>query len=296
MGVLSFPMYCPCDGFLKWHWVLRFVINGAIIFFSLMYIYFLDQYGLIGSIPMMIQELFDNFLTMLQAQWTAITDMFRTLLFFILLWLMSYLIQYWLIQRRQIFIFFFMTLVYITVLDTFTPYNAEMAIIRTVICGFLMMGILAFYRQLEKEDIEAKTSKLSKWMIPLSGLVLMSSLIAFAAPKADPIWPDPVPYITSFNEDSRNEEAGGVRKIGYGEDDSLLGGSFVPDDTLVFVAKTEDPHYWKVETKDVYTGKGWELSEEDRGSEFLHQEKKCRWNHFQRMKMSLLRKESVMYK
>lgn len=61
--------------------------------------------------------------------------------------------------------FLFMTLVYITVLDTFTPYNAEMAIIRTVICGFLMMGILAFYRQLEKEDIEAKTSKLSKWMI-----------------------------------------------------------------------------------------------------------------------------------
>ncbi|WP_461611975.1 transglutaminase TgpA family protein [Cytobacillus kochii] len=255
--------------FLKWHWVIRFVINGAIIFFSLMYIYFLDQYGLIGSFPMMIQELFDNFLTMLQAQWTAITDMFRTLLFFILLWLMSYLIQYWLIQRRQIFIFFFMTLVYITVLDTFTPYNAEMAIIRTVICGFLMMGILAFYRQLEKEDIETKPSKLSKWMIPLSGLVLISSLIAFAAPKADPIWPDPVPYITSFNEDSRNEEAGGVRKIGYGEDDSLLGGSFVPDDTLVFVAKTEDPHYWKVETKDVYTGKGWELSEEDRGSEFF---------------------------
>ena len=31
----------------------------------------------------------------------------------------------------------------------------------------------------------------------------------------------------------------------------------------MFTAKVEDEHYWRIETKDVYTGKGWELSKEE---------------------------------
>src|SRR5699024_8759214 len=37
-----------------------------------------------------------------------------------------------------------------------------------------------------------------------------------------------------------------------------LGGSFVQDDTRVFRAISEESHYWRIETKDIYTGKGWE--------------------------------------
>src|SRR5690606_24856858 len=45
-------------------------------------------------------------------------------------------------------------------------------------------------------------------------------------------------------------------------DDKNLGGPFIPDDTVVFTAKTERRHYWRVETKDTYTGKGWVLSDQ----------------------------------
>lgn len=54
----------------------------------------------------------------------------------------------------------------------------------------------------------------------------------------------------------------GTGRVGYGEDDTQLGGSFVQDDTVLFEAVVEEDHYWRVETKDVYTGKGWETSQE----------------------------------
>ena len=46
-------------------------------------------------------------------------------------------------------------------------------------------------------------------------------------------------------------------------DDSQLGGSFVGDDTVVFIAHATTKQYWRVETKDVYTSKGWETSHSD---------------------------------
>lgn len=49
-----------------------------------------------------------------------------------------------------------------------------------------------------------------------------------------------------------------MKKIGYGTNDSRLGGPFEADDTIVFTVTDDQRHYWRVETKDVYTGKGWE--------------------------------------
>ena len=46
-------------------------------------------------------------------------------------------------------------------------------------------------------------------------------------------------------------------RSGYGSDDSALGGPFTGDDRVVFTAAAGRRHYWRIETKDVYTGKGW---------------------------------------
>ncbi len=60
------------------------------------------------------------------------------------------------------------------------------------------------------------------------------------------------------SEASKKQE---VSTIGYGLDDSRLGGPFQADPTIVFTAQTQNKQYWRVETKDFYTGKGWEVSE-----------------------------------
>src|SRR5690606_35921746 len=45
-----------------------------------------------------------------------------------------------------------------------------------------------------------------------------------------------------------------------GTNDEQLGGPFLEDDSLVFEANVKGKQYWKVETKDMYTSKGWEQS------------------------------------
>jgi transglutaminase-like putative cysteine protease len=230
------------------------LIKTIFIMYSIHFMYFEGTFFSSAWVEKLIADLTANAGFLLNAQWVELSNVFRTLLFFVLLWLMSYLIQYWLISRKQIFVFFFMTMIYITVLDTFTPYDADIAIIRTVIAGFAVMGILAYYRIADKELVKKNLDGVKRWMVPLVVMIAFSVGVGYAAPKADPIWPDPVPFITSYND-----ETGGsaVKKVGYGTDDSALGGPFVGDDRVVFAAEADSRHYWRIETKDIYTGKGW---------------------------------------
>ncbi|SDM65777.1 transglutaminase TgpA family protein [Sediminibacillus halophilus] len=205
-------------------------------------------------------------LEMISSQnWTEITPLFRSLLFLVLLWLMSYLMYYWFVISKRIFLFVLLTFIYLTVLDTFTVYEANTAIVRAFIVSLIALGVSNFYKELGREAMTfTGLKRVSAWVLPLAAVIVFSSLVGFAAPKLDPQWPDPVPYLTSTSPDAGFGEdgTGGVQKVGYGEDDSRLGGSFVQDDSLVFQAQVEEKHYWRIETKDIYTGKGWERSTE----------------------------------
>jgi transglutaminase-like putative cysteine protease len=223
-------------------------------------IYFKVDFFSLEWLKIIFNDLISNFAYVFDGQWTELTNVFRTLMFFLLLWLMTYLVHYWLLNRKRIFLFFFVTLIYITVLDTFTTYSAKEAIIRAMITGFAAMGILTLNRILARENVGSNFSFAKKWLTVLTSLIVLSVTVGYIAPKAEPIWPDPVPYIKSMNEKSGG---GGVRKIGYGVDDSELGGPFVGDNKVVFLAEAESRHYWKVETKDFYTGKGWVVSDDD---------------------------------
>lgn len=254
-------------GFFKIPRIFSVVLKAGYIVCVLQFLHGDGTFLQLQWIAYFLTDLRYNAGMMLNQDWLQLTDMFRSLLFFILMWLMAYLIQYWLINRKQIFLFFFMTLIYITVLDTFTPYAANGAIIRTIVMGFAVMGMLTYFRHLEGEDVKRNLRLPWKWMAPLTVMICLSVAIGWIGPKMEPIWPDPVPYIKSYAEDA-GTSGSSVRKIGYGEDDSQLGGPFLPDNTVVMRTGVEERHYWKIETKDVYTGKGWIASggTEDRQS------------------------------
>jgi hypothetical protein len=93
-------------------------------------------------------------------------------------------------------------------------------------------------------------------------MITFSVIVGIISPKFAPIWPDPVPYLKAAGNKGGEDGVGkGVAKVGYGTDDSRLGGSFIGDDSVVFRAEAAEKNYWKVETKDHYTGKGWIPSE-----------------------------------
>ncbi len=212
-----------------------------------------------------IRFLWSNFTNDLSAivtqNWGDTSDVFRTVLFFALLWMAVYLIHYWVSYRLSIFLFYLLTVVFIAVLDTFSPYTGNTAIIRIMIIGLLLAGLLHFARWLERHQIDLSANKIAAYIIPLALMISAAAAIAMYLPKSGPIWPDPVPYITSFSEQAGSRSGEKVGRIGYGVNDSQLGGSFIGDDTPVFKATVADGQYWKVESKDIYTSKGWELTE-----------------------------------
>lgn len=199
---------------------------------------------------------------LLSGQFYAINDIAWTFLFLLLICSIGYVMRQWLLRRRNAFPLMIMTVVYVTVIDTFTSYDATFAIIRIVIFGLILIGLLQVVKIYEQEGFRSRTQIPFMWFGFVFAAIFCVFLFGMMAPKAEPQWPDPVPFLTGTAQ-SQNDElfSGPIKKTGYGENDERLGGPFQLDTTPVFYADIESTHYWRAETKDVYTGKGWEASD-----------------------------------
>ena len=253
--VLSLGMH-----FFQTSWLLRLVIMAGYIIISLQYIY--SQIPLFDSewIGELASDLWHNASNIAGGDWTDLTNRFRTFLFFVLIWLITYLVHYWITVKKNIFLFFVLTVLFLSVLDTFTAYESKMPVIRTVLAGFAFLGLLGLLRICEKEGFRMSSAALRKWAMPLALLLSLSVLLGFAAPKFAPQWADPVPFITNAYSGKGGIGKGSINKMGYDEDDSRLGGSIAGDDTVVLYHDSDYNPYWKIENRDIYTGKGWKSS------------------------------------
>lgn len=247
--------------FLRVPWWFSGPMKMLYILWFIVYVYTGNLFFTSEAISFLRNDFSLNFSALTTQNWAQTTDVFRTVLFFILLWMAIYLIHYWVSFRLSIFLFYLLTVIFIAVLDTFSPYSGETAIIRIMVIGLLLAGLLYLARWMEGHRIVERTDKMALFAVPLVLVVAVSTALALYLPKAGPIWPDPVPFITSFSGQGGAGSAGSVGRIGYGVDDSRLGGSFIGDDTPVFRAEVSEGQYWKVESKDIYTTKGWELTE-----------------------------------
>jgi transglutaminase-like putative cysteine protease len=268
---------CFLLNYLRTRVMLSSFLKLFIILFMIHMLFFEGLFINIEWVKEFIVEITYNVSLLLNANWMEITPSFRTLLFFILLWLMSYLMFYWIILQKRIFLFLVLTIIYITVLDTFSPYDAKFAIVRTIIIGFSMLGILYIERIRAKEGLQKGSIYLVKWVVPLVVFIGFSTTIGYFAPKAAPQWPDPVPYLTGYGKGDGVGIGIGIKKIGYGTNDTQLGGPFIGDNTLVFTAEASKRQYWRVETKDRYTGKGWEASLSPERREFNQENTLLNW-------------------
>lgn len=229
-----------------------------------LYISFVSYSLYYGSNPMFGLEWFILFIgdfirsiqAIVQLDWNEVTNSFRTFLFFILLWMMTYLLHYWLIVRRRILLFVFLSMAFVATLDTFTPYDGDWAIIRLVIFGVILLGMLTLLRLTEKEKITISIAEYPRWFIPLCVWITLTISAGYFAPKPVAQWPDPLPFIISTSEKFTGNNSVG-KTVGYDEDDSKLGGDFTPDDAVVFTSRSSSRHYWFIESKHVYTGLGW---------------------------------------
>ncbi|OMI10121.1 transglutaminaseTgpA domain-containing protein [Bacillus swezeyi] len=241
--------------FFRVPWFIRFPLSLGFILFALHWIFYDGSVFSASWLALLLQDISQNLSYIFSGMWRDMSPLFRTLLFYVLLWLLVYLLHYWVIYQRRILFFFIMTVVYITVIDTFTPFDASYAIVRIVLFGFLLLGMLYLERMREGEGFKSSKKLFAKWFAPLVLMTAAAIFIGAAAPKTDPVWPDPVPFIkTAANGDFASS---GNSKVGYGTNDESLGGPFSEDDSWVFTWQGKERSYFRAETKSHYTGRGW---------------------------------------
>lgn len=188
----------------------------------------------------------------------GVTNPLRTVLFFVLLWMLAYLMHYWLTVRMSIFYFLILTIFFIATLNTFTAYDGTSGIVMVLVLGLLVSAALYLKRMLMQTGEELRGRQYVLYVLPIGLLVIVIGFVAAVLPKAEPQWADPVPYFKQLT--GNGSGSGSLSKVGIGEDDTQLGGAFVGDDTVVYEIEASEAQYWRVETKDIYTSKGWESS------------------------------------
>lgn len=181
---------------------------------------------------------------------TEIGDEFIFMTFLIALWLLAYITSYSLLKKSRIMSILVLTVIYVAIIHTFTDYHGELALVRTVIIGFLLLHLTLTARLGYASQLDS-TKRVATYHIGfLATLAIITGLSLFL-PIHQPVWNDPVPFVRqTLGIDT-------TRTVGYSEDDTELGGALEADYSEVFQVTTKQPHYWRVESKQTYTGKGW---------------------------------------
>jgi len=221
MQNIGYSMYSPLD--LTWikHWVID-LYYGALGF---------------GTAPIEL-----------------VAEATRTTLFFIVLWVLQATVRRTLRSRIAFFLLLVLGMSGLAVMDTFFVESAAVETVFFLLAGLL---ILAFMQLPAIERVARMPQRIKAWPVEWLIWTLVLSLsvvgVSSAAPKnEDPVWPDPVAFL-----ENQFADGPGVQKIGYGTNDSQLGGPFELDDTVVFNVVTDGNGYYRGEAKPRYTGKGW---------------------------------------
>lgn len=170
---------------LRVHPLLSGLVKLGYITWFIAYIYNDSPVLSSKTLPFLLAEWKWNMTTILSGDFGQVSDAFRTVLFLVLIWMLIYLIHHWVSVKKNIFYFFAMTVFFIATLDTFSDYDGKGAIVKVVVLGLMMTGMLFVKRLWLQAD--ATNNIVDKWkvIIPMLVSVLLVSTVAFFLPKTE---------------------------------------------------------------------------------------------------------------
>ncbi|WP_420829071.1 DUF4129 domain-containing transglutaminase family protein [Brevibacillus fulvus] len=248
------------DLLVQWRWFTA-IIKLLGIFTLLYYNYFVTPFWELAWLKAVAARLSHDLPFLFQMHWTEMSLISRNLLFYILLAALVSLLAFLVLGHKQGLWFVFLEEAYLATLDTFMPYDADGSIMRTLVLGFMLIAVLHL-QSMGKLAASSKSKSFRFWGALLAPLLIIAITVglAYAGPKKAPSWPDPVAYFTKQQADNTVY----MSKVGYDNNDEQLGGPFIQDNTPVFTAISNERTYWRGDSKDMYTGKGWQKAVSDR--------------------------------
>ncbi|BCJ87166.1 DUF4129 domain-containing transglutaminase family protein [Effusibacillus dendaii] len=184
----------------------------------------------------------------------SLSEIARTFFFLLYLWVMVIVFRNALVHRIWLIVLLLVGEVVISVIDTFFTVDASGYVVRYFLIGFVLLS-LSLLPVVEKWALLPERIRIwpVKWLVWTVAVSMAAVGTGMAFPKYPAAWPDPVSYLKGTDKNVVNMP----KKIGYGGDDSKLGGPYVSDSSVVFTVVANEAGYYRGESKTNYTGKGW---------------------------------------
>jgi transglutaminase-like putative cysteine protease len=194
----------------------------------------------------------------------------RTLMF-LLGWALLISVMYaTVVERQQALWLIAATIVYLVGLQLWADIDTSWGVLRTSVAGMLLMAV----NQLSRIEGEFRLwQRFGVWPVgrwSAAAAVIMAVAIGAGlwlsrdeARLTKPLAWNPLSesWTRLFPDSSGTEAVLPSSELaswtGYSSDDSRLGGPIRPDDGIAFTARTEQPTYWRGESRSTYTGRGW---------------------------------------
>lgn len=147
--------------------------------------------------------------------------------------------------------------------------------VAAVIFSGLLLAVICHFAELKKDNPAGwlQISRYVPWVaLPVALLVPLVIFLGTLAPAIRPVLTDPYtmwnklqghPFLAN-GHNSAIFAFGGQSMSGYSRDDSSLGGQLSFDYTPVMIVNASQPGYWRGESRSLYNGEGWALSDAER--------------------------------
>lgn len=258
--------------FTRMPWVLRRLLQAAGILYVLGAAV---DYRFVGHRFHSIREwgafwkdagalLHDNFMQLAPFVWFALTA-----------WMVALFGYWWMKAKWRIMVLLVVSVMLLAFRDSFSFLLLWLQVAVMIFCGLFLL-IIRHFAGLKKRN-PVGWSNLSDYPLNITlPIVFMVSLVVFLgtlAPDVRAMLTDPYTLwknirgeqITFFNKGfGTSSILGAESSSGYSRNDSTLGGEFSFDYTPVMTVSTTHRSYWRGETRSLYTGKGWIMSDTER--------------------------------
>lgn len=213
--------------------------------------------------------------------WMVSPEM-RTFLFLAGWAALAYAVQRMAVERGQALWFVAATLLYLILLQLWPGLSTGDGVLRTAALGLLLLTVLNGIKWQRLLDLPAREGWHTAFVRNMAGILCASAvlLLGYGLSAGQPKEVEPISFDRWGNwvraaaelpwlSEGGHSMTASVSRTGFSEDDRLLGRPVTPDPSIAFEAETERPTYWRGDTRDLYTGKGWRSSAaEDRAQRF----------------------------
>lgn len=185
----------------------------------------------------------------------AFTDPLQTHLFLAALCFIFWLLLYAAVRPRLWVFYNALGVLVLGVIDANTKVHPNAALVAVLLIFVAVRSISQF--QSIRDRLVGARRPVFRYFAPVAAILGVACGLSFLLPKAPAVWADPFANFGAGTGIGPGGFGGARKVIGYEQDDSSLGGSFVMSKTPVLEVVEPYPSYLQGQILNTYTGKGW---------------------------------------